>query len=345
MVKRFFFLLLLILLFFWMCNPKEEKLSNRIMTVTGPIDVNLMGKTLEHEHVVVDFIGAEKVKQPQYPLKQALDSLLPYFINLKERGVQTLIECTPKYIGRDVLLLKSISEQSGLNLLTNTGYYAAANKNYLPAHAYTESAEQLADKWMNEWENGIDGTGIRPGFIKLGVGKNQLDTVEQKIVQAGALTHLRTGLKIAIHTGSALAANDEVDILEKIGVAPRALIVVHSQNMSSEEQIEIIKRGAYVSLDGIKDDVASTDKYLRFLLTIKNQNLLHKTLISQDAYWSVMQNISGRIGFERHGSPYSAIFDVLIPKLRKNGFTPEDLDQLLIKNPAEAYKIEVCRIK
>ena len=327
------------------CSPVNQQSTPEIMAVTGPIEIGEMGLTLEHEHVLVDFIGAEKVKQPQYKMTQALDSLLPYFIQLKKQGVQTFIECTPNYIGRDVVLLKAISEQSGLNIITNTGYYAAANKKFLPAHTYSETAEQLANRWIKEWKNGIDGTKIKPGFIKLGVGKNHLDSIEQKIVKAGALTHLATGLKIAIHTGGSNPANDEVDILVKEGVDPSALIVVHSQNMSSDEQIKLLDRGAWVSLDGVNDREGSIEKYKNFLMAIKDKNLLHKALISQDAYWSVEQNENGEIEFERHGSDYSAILVELVASLRSNNFSQEEIDQLFVINPKEAYGIAVCKLK
>ena len=33
----------------------------KIMTVNGPTDANKLGKTLSHEHILVDFVGAEKV--------------------------------------------------------------------------------------------------------------------------------------------------------------------------------------------------------------------------------------------------------------------------------------------
>ena len=165
------------------------------MTVNGLINSDSLGITLEHEHVTTDFTGAEIVAQPQYPVVKALDDLLPEFVGLKRLGVKTIVECTPEYIGRDVLLLKALSEQSGIQIITNTGYYAAVDKKYLPAHAFTESAEQLAARWVAEWTDGIKGTGIRPGFIKLGVGKNALDSIEQKIVCAGAMAHLQTGLR------------------------------------------------------------------------------------------------------------------------------------------------------
>ncbi|NJN24925.1 MAG: phosphotriesterase [Cyclobacteriaceae bacterium] len=334
-------LLSLFFLILWYgCQTDRPK----IMTVTGPIHPGEMGLTLEHEHVTTDFIGAEKTKQPQYPVDTALAKLLPFFVELKASGVQTLVECTPAHIGRDVLLLREISQKTGLNILTNTGYYAAVQKKYLPAHAYSETARELAKRWISEWETGIDGTGVKPGFIKLGVGKSQLDTMEQKIVRAGALTHLETGLKIAIHTGSGLAANDEVDILAGEGVAPGALIVVHAQNCSSEDQISLAQRGCWISLDGIGAKPDKIERYLGFLLALKEASLLHRVLISHDNGWAVIKNEDGCIGFEMFGAdgakPYAAIFDSLVPALMNAGFTREEIDLILVQNPSAAFTIE-----
>jgi phosphotriesterase-related protein len=328
---------------FFACSTPQKQQENDIMTVRGPIDNAEMGMTLEHEHIVVDFIGAEIIKQPQYPVQIAMDSLLPYFMDLKSLGIQTFIDCTPNYIGRDVNLLKKVSIRTGLNIITNTGYYAAAEKKYLPAHAYTETAEQLAGRWIAEWENGIDGTGIRPGFIKLGVGRESLDSIEQKIVRAGAIAHLATGLKIAIHTGGYAAANDEIAILKQLGVHPRSLIVVHAQSATTDEQMLLGHQGAWISLDGINDSAGAIEKYIELLKNLKKEGLLGQVLISQDAYWQVIRDESAGIRFERHGSPYTAIFEKLIPKLLDRGFTQEDIDQLLVKNPARAFGIEICK--
>ena len=48
-------------------------------------------------------------------------------------------------------------------LVSNTGYYGAAKDKHLPPHAFTETADQLALRWVREAEHGIDGTSIRPG--------------------------------------------------------------------------------------------------------------------------------------------------------------------------------------
>ena len=56
-----------------------------------------------------------------------------------------------------------------MNIITNTGYYGARKHVFIPAHAYKESAAQLAGRWAREFERGIDGSKIKPGVIKIGV--------------------------------------------------------------------------------------------------------------------------------------------------------------------------------
>ena len=88
---------------------------------------------------------------------------LPFLRKIRSLGCHTLVECTPAYIGRDPRLLRQLSEASGLNLLTNTGYYGAADDKFVPRHAYEETAEQLAGRWTREFYEGIEDTGIKIG--------------------------------------------------------------------------------------------------------------------------------------------------------------------------------------
>ena len=51
-----FAILCFTILFLLHCSHPEKM----IMTVTGPIDADAMGLTLIHEHILVDFVGADK---------------------------------------------------------------------------------------------------------------------------------------------------------------------------------------------------------------------------------------------------------------------------------------------
>ncbi len=91
-----------------------------------------------------------------------IERALPYFIEAREIGVDTILECTPAYLGRDPFILKELSRRSGIQILTNTGYYGAVDNNFMPELARHESAREIAARWIDEFEDGIDESGIHP---------------------------------------------------------------------------------------------------------------------------------------------------------------------------------------
>lgn len=324
--------------------------SHQIMTVNGPIPVHKMGVTLPHEHITTDFTGAEIVEQPQYEMEGAVAGILPYLLELKAYGCTTLFECTPNYIGRDVRLLKALSQRSGIDIVTNTGYYAASDFKYLPKHFYEESAEQLAQRWIKEWKEGIDGTGIRPGFIKIGVNKAPLSQHERKLVEAAAITHLESGLTIAIHTGNGKAADEELSWLMAKGVAPQAMIWVHAQNDKDDDHhlTDLARMGVWISLDGVNAKPRQLKRYLYQLQSMKAEGLLNRVLLSHDDGWAVKtveeegkKSIELSLFNNGNRTPYHTIFSKLIPDLLSSGFTRRDIKQIMVKNPRHAYMIRV----
>jgi phosphotriesterase-related protein len=312
--------------------PKPPK---TIMTVRGPISPDQMGATLIHEHFLVDFIGADQINPARWNRDAVVQKVLPYLAEAKKADVKTIFDCTPAFLGRDVALLQQLSAQSGLQLATNTGYYGARENKYLPPWAFTETAEQLAQRWTDEAKNGIEGTGVRPGFIKISVDAQEpLSEQHQKLVRAAALTHLQTGLTICSHTGLAVAASQQLALLQKTGVHPSAFVWVHAQMEKALSAYTLAAgMGAWVSLDGV--GWGNLDAYVEVLLLLKRQKLLHRVLISHDAGWYKPDEPDGSF------QGYTAIFNELFPRLKTKGFTQKDQNQLLVKNPAAAMQMQV----
>ncbi len=303
-----------------------------VRTVSGRIAPNQMGVTLAHEHVLVDFVGADQVDPDRYDADQAFEKILPYLQKIQRLGGQTFVECTPNYLGRDVRLLERLAKATGLNILTNTGLYGARNGIFLPDYVAQETPEQLAQRWVDEYKNGIDGTSIRPGFIKIGVNNGPLVDYDQKLVQAAALTHQETGLTIAAHTGDAKAALEELQIVQDAGVHPSAFIWVHAQGKGYENHVKAAKLGAWVELDGISE--SSYSNHAQQVKALKEAGFLNQVLVSCDAGWY-------HVG-EPNGGEYrshAVLFEKFVPELKKQDFSQADIDQLLVKNPAEAFPI------
>ena len=249
---------------------------------------------------------------------------------VKRLGCSTLVECTPAYLGRDPRLLRRLSEASELHILSNTGYYGAANDKHLPAHAFDETAEQLAARWIRESERGIDDTGIKPAFMKIGVDQSPLSAVDAELVRAAALTHRETGLAIASHTGSGAAALEELDLIERAGVPASAFIWVHAQaERDATFHARAARRGAWVEFDGLSQ--ASVTRHVELVRLMKEQGLLGHVLLSHDAGWY-------RVGEPGGGQfrPYDTLFTTFIPALKAAGFADAEVRQLIVAHPRQA---------
>lgn len=61
-----------------------------------------------------------------------------------------MVDATPIDLGRDILLLKEVSQLSGVKIVASTGFY------YLQSiEAFNNTAEELAEWLINECKNGI----------------------------------------------------------------------------------------------------------------------------------------------------------------------------------------------
>ncbi len=301
-----------------------------IMTVTGLLKPENAGVMLPHEHVMSAFGGAA-TESPVYDVQRLMAAVVPYLRTVRGLGCRTVADCTAAWFGRNPKLLQTISRQSKINILTNTGYYGAAKDAYVPPHAQRETAEQIAARWIREWREGIGDTGIRPGFVKLGVDLGPLSEIDRKLVRAGALTHLETGLVLAVHTGgNPDAAVAQLGILKEERVPAGAWIWVHANQAEDERALlRAAGEGAWLEFDGL--DAESVPRHLELVRLMKRHRLLDRVLLSHDGDSFPYGGRTAR--------GYDALFRLMLPALRKDGFTEAEIAQLTVDNPREAFTV------
>jgi predicted metal-dependent phosphotriesterase family hydrolase len=293
--------------------------AKSVQTVRGPVPVSQLGITLMHEHVLVNFTGAT------YDRDEAFRVALPKLEDLYERGCRTVVECTPDYIGRDVRLLRRLSVASGLHILTNTGYYAAANDKYVPAHAWKESPKEIAARWIAESRQGIEGTDIRPAFLKLGVDAGPLSEIDTKLIRAGLIARRGTRLRLHVHTDDGVAAKE---VLALIGNASAdAYVWVHAQNEKDHGiHIAAARAGAWIELDGVNE--RSLETHRTAVKALIDAGFLSRVLISQDSGWYR----PGEPGGGRFNG-YTFLFDSFLPALKSSGVSEAQIRTILVDNP------------
>jgi phosphotriesterase-related protein len=279
--------------------------------------------------------GAEPARHADYPVEEVLGIVLPYLIKLKDLGCQTLLDCTTAYFGRDPDLLRRISVKSGMQILTNTGYYAAAQDRYVPSQAWDEEAEAIAAGWVREWTDGIDETGVRSGFIKTAVDEGPLSEIDRKLVRAAILAHKQTGLTIQTHTGNnPNTAREILHMLEAERVHPSAWVWVHAHQLENAAAlIDAARLGAWISFDGLSAD--SAGHILKLLAAMQSEGLLRHVLLSHDGD-------SYCLGSFRS---YDYLLTEFSRSLLENGFSPLEIERMTVTNPMRAFTIKIRQIQ
>jgi phosphotriesterase-related protein len=151
-----------------------------------------------------------------------------------------------------------------------------------------------------------------------------------KLISAAALTHLRTGMAIASHTGDGLAAMAQLNLLKSHGVSPAAFIWVHAQDEKDRSfHRKAAEAGAWIEFDGISSETA--DQNIGLIRETRRAGYLRRVLISQDA-------VGFHVGEERGGycPGYTFMFSDFLPQLRKSGIDETETRILTIENPQRA---------
>lgn len=308
----------------------------QVLTVTGQIGRQQLGVALPHEHIICDFIGANQTGAHRWDRDSVVQRMLPYVDALKKAGVNSFFDCTPAYIGRDPIILKRLSKETGLNIVTNTGFYGGANDKYVPAAAYSMSSDKMAARWKREYMDGIEGTGVRPGFIKIGVdsvpdAEAPLSDIDARIVRAAAKVSRETRLGVTCHTGGGHAGLAAVKLFIREGGNASSFVVAHADSHGLDINRKVSDLGAWVSFDAVGR------KPMKLHLKTVPAMLSHRPdrlLLSQDNGWySVGEEEGGKV------RGYTDLIQSFLPALLAAGVAQKQLQQLVSANPWTAFAI------
>ena len=305
-------------------NRREFLGASAVGLLGRPGPSGVPGSILVHEHVLVDFVGADAVSPERYDQDEVFRVALPKLEEVKRLGCRRLLECTPQYLGRDPQLLRRLEQAAGIELWTNTGIYGAGDHKYVPEFARRESAEELSRRFVREVEQGVEG--VPPRFIKTGVNRAPLNELDRKLIRAAALTSRRTGLTVASHTADGKGALEQLRILAEEGVPPERFVWVHAQSERDHSfHRRVSAQGAWVEFDGVGEDtVAWHLDCVRFMAA---EGFLDRVLVSHDAGW---YHVGEPMGGSFRG--YTDVYTRFVPRLE-----PTWVERLLVRNPGVAF--------
>ncbi|MBQ6478566.1 MAG: hypothetical protein IJI44_04265 [Erysipelotrichaceae bacterium] len=294
-----------------------------IRTILKDISSEELGLTLAHEHFIVDL---DRIRKDGYSFIQNVDEVVPEIRKAMDQGIQSAFEVTTNDMGRDVWKLKEIAEKTGLNIVCSTGFYLAE---YHPEWLNEASAEQIAEVYVKDLTEGIDGTDIKAGLIaEIASSSKGFVGNERKILTAAGIASRRTGFAVSTHTGR-IVAQETIDILLKEGVDPDKIILGHQDLIDdSEYHLSLLRQGINIAFDtcgktAYMPDETRARNALKIVEAGYGDHLLLSNDISRHTYFTSFD-----------GKGYLAVMDSVVPLMRQYGLSEEKIHRFLAENPA-----------
>ncbi|MDQ3759766.1 MAG: phosphotriesterase [Actinomycetota bacterium] len=319
-----------------------------VETVTGPVDASELGETLIHEHllardeaVLVQFPQMGTVRED--PVKgvtseEAEDVAAEMMSAAAERGVRTVVEPSCMYLGRDVRLMKRVSEETGVQVVPCTGIYTYE---HLPTPLVTRDADQIADLFVHDIEVGIQGTDIKAAFLKCAADEPGVTENVEKVHRAVARASLRTGVPIMAHSRPASdTAPRQIEIFSEEGVDLAKVQIAHCGDSPDADYIEsLIEKGVWAGLDRYGIEMyLPFDQRIATHLALLERGYADRIFVSADSCatidWFAPEAVEQMTGAGMVSDwTIKIVHDKVLPALREGGMTEAQERTMLHENP------------
>jgi phosphotriesterase-related protein len=313
-----------------------------VETVRGPVETSELGPTLMHEHIFI--LQPEALQnyghvfggRSYWDEEERVEDAVAKLTRLREGGIQTIVDPTVLGLGRYIPRIQRLNESVDLNIVVATGVYAFLE---MPNFFGYRSPQAVADVFVREIREGIDDTGVKAAFLKCAVELHGLIGDVPRILESIALASNETGAPVMVHTNSEHKVGvPALECLTGHGVDPQKIVIAHMGDSNDLDYLRAIAdQGAWIGCDrfGI-DHFNPLDDRIRTLTALVSEGYTQQVHLGHDAacFYDFMV---GDPAFADENPDYLLISNEVLPALLENGVTQEQIDQMLVANPARFF--------
>jgi phosphotriesterase-related protein len=308
-----------------------------VETLNGPLDADELGRTLIHEHLRFRDEGVVAQWPHLYDEQAEYEAAMADARAIVSHGVKTIADPNAMFGGRDVRFEQRVAQEAGLQVVLATGIYTYAA---LPHFFDFRDADAMAELFVHDIEQGIQGTDLKAGFLKCACDEPGMNDNVEKVHRAVARASKQTGAPIMAHSRPASGTGPEqMRIFEDEGVDPAKVQIAHTGDTDDLDYIEgLLERGPFIGMDRYGLDMfLPTDKRNATVLELLERGYADRMFLSQD-YCSTIDWFPPEV--EEQLRPTAApkwsmtfLLEEVIPELQQGGMTDEQLDQMMVENP------------
>ena len=310
-----------------------------VQTVQGAVDAGELGTVLAHEHVRFRDEAVAAEWPGRYDEQAELDAALAAVTAARSFGVQTIVDPTAMFGGRDVRFMKRVADETGVRIVACTGIYSY---DYLPHYFENRDVDVMAEHFISDLEVGVQGTDIRAAFLKCAADAPGVTEHVEKIHRAVARASVQTGAPIMAHSMPTVGTGPrQVEIFAEEGVDLARVQVAHCGDTDDVGYIEgLIDRGVYVGLDRYGLEMfLPIDKRNATAAELLRRGHAERLMISQD-YCATIDWFPPEAEqvFESQGAirrwSMTLVFEEVIPALREQKvMDDETFNTIFVENP------------
>jgi phosphotriesterase-related protein len=312
----------------------------QVQTALGPVDADSLGVTLMHEHVFILSTEVQRNWPTGWDEERAVAEAVVRLTELSRAGVSTIVDLTVVGLGRDVALVRRVAEQVDLNIVVATGLYTYDSLphyfDYRTASFRQDHRDALEEFFLLDANEGIAGTGIRPGMLKCATDKPGVTPGVERVLRAVAKVHRRTGIPISTHTHAPTRRGlEQQQIFESEGVDLSRVVIGHSGDTTDLDYLEeLLGAGSTLGMDRFGVDVYCPEEdRVNTVATLCERGWASQLVLSHDAACHVDWFDAEML---RAASPkwnFMHLTTTIIPMLRERGVTEAQLNSMLVEAP------------
>ncbi|MEA2480725.1 MAG: phosphotriesterase-related protein [Thermoleophilaceae bacterium] len=310
-----------------------------VETVQGPVEADTLGAVLVHEHVRFRDEAVAEQWPGQYDDAAEFEAALETVRAAAGHGVRTICDPTAMFGGRDVRFIKRVAEATGVQIAACTGIYSY---DYLPHYFENRSEDQMAELFVADIEQGIQGTDIKAAFLKCAADEPGVTPNVEKIHRAVARASVQTGTPIMAHSKPAVAtAPRQIEIFTEEGVDLSRVQIAHTGDTDDLDYIEqVLGTGVYIGLDRYGLDMfLPMDRRNATAAELLRRGYAERLMIGQDYCATIdwfppeaAEALMEQGGIR--GWSMTLIFEEVFPALREEGVVDDGvIETLLVDNP------------
>lgn len=225
-----------------------------VNTVLGPVATSDLGVTFIHEHLYV-----KPNELPRYypSTLDNIDKSIEEAKSFKAAGGRTMVEMSPLNFGRNTEALRIIAREADINVVCITGFH---KQEHLPKWFDELDDAEVSHVLIDEIEDGIGYSHVKPGAIKIGTSLNEITPSEHRSIRLCGTVARDFGLPMITHCDKGTMGLEQIKLLGEVGVSPERICLSHVDLALDVDYLKrICDTGAYISLDHVGRDLSSHD--------------------------------------------------------------------------------------